>query len=101
VLWAIVAAGTLGLLFGFRFRVYAVFAISIVIVVAGIAAAPVGSGSALEYAITIVGMLVALQCGYVAGLLLLCGWSRLRLAARAKAPLLAGGEASSHTGVQF
>jgi hypothetical protein len=75
-----IGAAALGLLLGFSLRVSAVVAASAAIVVVGGSVAPFTQVSALTAAVTTIGALLTLQCGYIVGLALSCVWSRVRSA---------------------
>jgi hypothetical protein len=87
VLWAIAAAGSVGLLLGLRFRMPAVLAASALILAGGSAAVPFAGAPLWTVLGTTFGTVCALQGGYLVGLLLWCALSRssrllLRLPAR-------------------
>jgi hypothetical protein len=82
----IAAAGT-GVLLGLSLRAPAVLAASATIVGAGAAISPFADAGAVMAALTTLGALVALQCGYLGGVTLSCAWSR----ARASAPQVGQG----------
>jgi hypothetical protein len=77
MLWALAAAGSLGLSLGFWLRPAALIAASAIIAVVCVSVAPF---TELEAA-TAVGMTFALvgvlQLGYLAGLMLSCAWLRI------------------------
>ena len=88
VLWAVAAAGIVGLVLGLRFRIAAVLAASVLVLIGGVVAVPLTGLSAW----TVLGIdlcaLCALQGGYLAGLLLWCAGTRVgrlmpRIATRA------------------
>ena len=77
MLWLYVAAGGLGLLLGLCFRVPAVVAASAVLALASATVGPLLAGwSVWTVLAAALGGVFALQCGYFAGLLLMCAWSR-------------------------
>jgi hypothetical protein len=65
-------------LLGLSLRVPAVVAVSAAIALAGIVIAPFADVGAMTTALTTLGSIVALQCGYLGGLALSCAWSRVR-----------------------
>jgi len=82
VLWAFTIAGMIGLVLGLRYRMPAIVAASGLVLVGGIAVAPL-TGLPLWTALAApFGALCALQSGYIAGLMLSCAMS----SARATAP---------------
>ena len=68
MLWAMIVAGGTGFALGLRLRVAAVLAVSGGIVVACIVLAPLLDWTPFIAAISVLGMLLALQIGYLAGL---------------------------------
>jgi hypothetical protein len=78
MLWLYVAAAGFGLLLGFSFRVAAVVAASVVMAVASVVLGPLLAGWSVSMVLSAVfGGTFALQCGYFAGLLAMCAWSRV------------------------
>jgi len=77
MLWWYVSAAGLGLMFGLRFRVPAVIAASAVLVVTGVAAGPLLGWSLGSALVAAFGAAFVLQCGYFAGLLLMCAFTRI------------------------
>jgi hypothetical protein len=76
--WLYVAAAGFGLLLGFYFRVATVAAASVVMAVASVALGPLLAGWSISTVLSAVfGGTFALQCGYFAGLLATCAWSRV------------------------
>jgi hypothetical protein len=78
MLWATAIAAAMGMLFGLKLRVPALLAACLVVVVAWIAAAMFTALPMLTVLGSIVGMLCALQVGYLAGLSASCAWLRVR-----------------------
>jgi hypothetical protein len=79
MLLAFAATGSVGLLLGFWGRAPALIAASGVIAVICLSVAPfteLGPASAVGMTFALVGVL---QVGYLAGLMLSCAWSRIRL----------------------
>jgi hypothetical protein len=74
-----IAAAAVGALLGLSMRVPVVAVASAAILLAGVAIAPFADAGALTVALTTFGSLVALQCGYLAGVTLSCAWSRARI----------------------
>lgn len=77
MLWLYVAAGGIGLLFGLCFRVPAIVAASAALAMAGLIIGSVAGWSAWTMLAAVFGGTFALQVGYLAGLLLMCAWSRI------------------------
>lgn len=94
MLSAMIAAAGIGVLLGLSLRVPAVLAASATIVGGGVAISPFADASALTAALTTLGALLALHCGYLGGVTLSCAWSR----ARASAPQV--GEGSPAAGLR-
>ena len=69
--------GGVGLLFGLRFRVPMVLVTSIAVVPVCVIVAVLAQWSLLSAIAFTLGLLSALQCGYLIGLLLTCAVSRL------------------------
>jgi hypothetical protein len=82
MLWATAIAAGTGTLLGLKLRVPALLAVCLVVVVAWIAAAMFAGLPMLTVLGPIVGVLCALQCGYLAGLSASCAWLRLRSPSR-------------------
>jgi hypothetical protein len=77
MLWLYAGAAGLGLLLGLRFRVGAVIAASAVLVMASAILGPLLAEWSVWMVLSAVfGGPLALQCGYFAGLLLMCALSR-------------------------
>ena len=79
MLWAFAATSSVGLLLGFWLRAPALVAASGMTAVVCLSVAPFteqGPASAVAMTFGLVGML---QAGYLAGLMLSCAWSRIRL----------------------
>lgn len=79
MLWAYAAAGGLGLLLGLRYRVPAVVLASAAVALASVFVAPFAGWSLWATVVTAFVGVLALQCGYVAGLGLACAAARARL----------------------
>jgi hypothetical protein len=75
---ALIGAAGLGVLLGLSLRVPAVVAACAAIALAGIVIAPFADVGAITAALTTLGSIVALQCGFLGGLALSCVWSRVR-----------------------
>jgi hypothetical protein len=75
---ALIGAAGIGLLLGVSLRVPAVLAASAAIVVVSLFIAPFADVHVATAALTTLGSLVALQCGYLGGLAVACAWSRVR-----------------------
>jgi hypothetical protein len=76
LIWAFAIVGTTGLLFGFCFRVPAIFASSIAVVAGTIALAPLSGYSLFTAAISSVALLGVLQGAYLLGLIVAIGCGR-------------------------
>ena len=91
MLWALALASGMGLLLGLRLRVPSVLAASAILVVCCVAVMPFANWSFLPAAAFTFGLLGALQCAYLAGLMLSCAWTRARSSpATAGLPTLSG-----------
>jgi hypothetical protein len=78
MLWLLVGAAGLGVLLGLRFRVAAVAAASFVLVLLSVTVGQLLAGWSFWTVLSAAfGGPFALQCGYVAGLLLFYAWSRV------------------------
>lgn len=77
--WAYAAAGGLGLLLGLRYRVPAVLAASAAFALLSIAIAPFAGWSPWATLAVALGGAFTLQCGYLAGLMMMCAAARARL----------------------
>jgi hypothetical protein len=82
VLWATAIAALMGMLLGLRLRVPALLAACLVVVAAWIAVAIFTALPMLAVLGSIVGMLCAMQIGYLAGLSASCVWLRARSPSR-------------------
>jgi len=82
MLWTFAAAGLIGLVLGLRFRAPAVIAASGIVVVGGVAVAPLSGLPFWTALAALLGTLCALQSGYIVGLML---WSVVSRARRAPA----------------
>jgi hypothetical protein len=76
VLWAFAACGLIGLFLGLRFRAPSVIVASGIVVVGGVAVAPLTGLPFWTALAALLGALCALQSGYIVGLLLWCAISR-------------------------
>jgi hypothetical protein len=72
------AAAVSGILLGLSLRAPALLAASASILGGGVAISPFADADVLVAALTTLGALVALQCGYLGGVTLTCAWSRAR-----------------------
>ncbi|MBX9589744.1 MAG: hypothetical protein K2X43_10585 [Hyphomonadaceae bacterium] len=77
MLWAYAALGGVGLLVGLRYRAPALIVASGLTTVGSFIVATLYEWSILQALAAAFGGLTALQCGYLAGLLLTCAASRL------------------------
>lgn len=76
MLWHVLTAAGVGILFGLRLQVASVIAASAVIAFAALLMMPFGEASLMEQISFTVILLFALQCGYLAGLVLFLTWTR-------------------------
>ena len=76
--WAIVVPASAGLLIGFFFRVPSLLAASAITALAAVAVTPASSGWLLAVLANGLGMVLALQVGYLAGLFVACALSRVK-----------------------
>lgn len=77
MLWAYASAGGFGLLLGLRYRASAVIAASAVLMLLGATACRLAGWSIWSAVAGAFSSALALQCGYVVGLLLTCAASRI------------------------
>jgi hypothetical protein len=76
MLWLTVIAGGIGTLLGLWLRIYAVIAVSCVIVLASAVLIALLPWPLLQTAALTFALLAVLQCGYLAGCLLSSVWTR-------------------------
>jgi hypothetical protein len=74
VLWCLVAVGVIGILLGFRFRAAALIIMTAMTVIGGVVAG--GIGSDWHRLLSILLLVVVLQCTYLLGLFLGVIWRR-------------------------
>ncbi|MBA1143054.1 hypothetical protein [Mesorhizobium neociceri] len=76
MLWGLVAVGVIGILLGFRFRAAALIIMTAVTVVGGAVAGGIGSVFDWHRLVSILLLVVVLQCAYLLGLFLAAMWRR-------------------------
>lgn len=76
MLWCSVAVGVIGVLLGFRFRAAALIIMTAVIVVGGVLAGGIGGVFDWHRLLSILLLVVVLQCAYLLGLFLGVMWRR-------------------------
>jgi hypothetical protein len=74
--WVFVITLGMGILLGLRLRVPSVLCASGVVVLACVFLTPLAQWTLLWDVVFTLAVLDALQCGYLAGLMLSCAWSR-------------------------
>ena len=76
MLWHVITAAGVGILFGLRLQVASIIAASAVIAFAALLMMPFGEASLVEQISYTALLLFALQCGYLAGLVIFLTWTR-------------------------
>lgn len=76
MLWGLVAVGLIGILLGFRFRAAALIIMTAVTVVIGVVAGGIGSLFDWARLVSILLLIIVLQCAYLLGLVLGVIWRR-------------------------
>lgn len=74
MLWGLVAVGVIGILLGFRFRAAALIIMTAATVVVGVVASGIGSAFDWHRLLSILLLVVILQCAYLLGLFLGVMW---------------------------
>jgi hypothetical protein len=86
LIWAFAIVALMGLVFGFWFRVPAIFAASVIIVPATIGLAPLSGHSLMTATVSSVALLGVLQGAYLLGLVIAIGCGRVRQAKSTRLP---------------
>lgn len=86
MLWVYAAAGGFGLLLGLRYRVAAVGAASVMLVMASIVAATLAGWSLWMTFAMVFGGTFALQCGYLLGLMVMCAATQAKVSSHLMPP---------------
>jgi hypothetical protein len=76
MLWLVMTAGGVGILFGLRLQVASVIAASAVIALTALLMVPFSVASLMQQLGYTAALLFALQCGYLAGLVVFLTWTR-------------------------
>ncbi|ESY76095.1 hypothetical protein NKJ90_23210 [Mesorhizobium sp. M0051] len=76
MLWGLVAVGLIGILLGFRFRAAALIIMTAVTFVVGVVAGGIGSWFDWGRLVSILLLVIVLQCAYLLGLVLGVIWRR-------------------------
>ncbi|MER9301133.1 hypothetical protein NKI38_32485 [Mesorhizobium sp. M0621] len=76
MLWCLVAVGVVGILLGFRFQAAALIIMTAVTVVVGVVAGGIGSLFDWSRLVSILLLVIVLQCAYLLGLVLGVVWRR-------------------------